>query len=155
MDSKEQQIRDNLKRIAKEHGPDMFFDGTVVEVDEDNYFADVQLDTGETIFECRLRAMVAGNQSIDVLPAIGSAVVIAKLLDDEYIVIAADQIDSYRVTVGSTVIKVDETGVLIQKGTETLHKLINDLIQGVLSIAAPKNVPAITALVARNNDLLK
>lgn len=155
MDSKEKQIRDRLKSIAEEHGPDIFKDGTVIEVDDDNYFADVKLDTGETYFECRLRAMVAGNQSIDVLPAVGSAVVIAKIIDDEYIVIACDKISSYRVTVGTTVFKLDETGALISKGNETLNKILNDLIQIIIGIGAFKDMPGLAAIKIRINDLLK
>src|SRR5580700_4201785 len=118
MNYKERKIRDGLKRIASEHGPVMLFDGEVVNVDSTDYFIDVQPDTDASaiIPNVRLRAASIGNQSIDVLPAMGSEVTIAKIAEDDYILIAADVITSYRVTVGTMVLTVTQSGFSISNG---------------------------------------
>lgn len=155
MDKTEQLIRDNLKHIAKSHAPDFFFDGTVVNIDAEDYLVDVELDTGGVLYDCRLRASATGNKSIDVLPNEGSSVVIAKITEGDYLVICADEITSYRVTVGGTVFEITEQGTLIKKGEETLNSILNELVTQMLSIYAPKNVAGITAIKARINNLLK
>lgn len=155
MHHKEKQIIEGLIRISKEHGPEMIFDGEVVEVDSENYLADVILDTGETIFECLLRALATGNQSIDVLPSIGSAVTIARITDNDFLVLAADQIDSYRITIGNRVLKLDADGLMVSHGTDTLKAVLSDLITQILQIYAVKNAAAITLIQQRLNAILQ
>lgn len=135
-------------------GPVGFYDAQVLEVDESEFTCTILLDEVE-IPEVRLRAVVSDNQSINVLPVVGSQVVVGKLADDDYIVIACDKVTMYQVTIGTTIFKLDSSGVLISKGTETLNKILTDLVNGILTIAAAKDVPGITALLLRINDLLK
>lgn len=155
MDNAEQQIRANLKRIAAEHGPDMIFDATVLAVDEENYLCDIELDPEGTIYDCRLRALATGNKSIDVLPAVGSAVVVAKITDDEYLVLVCDEISKYRITVNNITVQVDAGGVTIGNGTETLKQIMDDLVDQILLIYASKDVAALTLIKTRINNLLK
>lgn len=156
MNHKELQIRDNLKRIAAEHGPLILLDGEVVVVDDTDYFIDVQLDTDDTavIPNVRLRAASIGNQSIDILPAMGSEVVIAKIAEDDYILIAADEITSYRVTVGNMVLKVDNTGFAITNGTNSLKGILSAIVTQMLAIYAPKDIAGINAITPQINGLL-
>jgi hypothetical protein len=155
MDKKEQAIRDALKRLAGEHAPDFLFDGTIVSVDAENYLVDVELDTGGTLFECRLRALATGNKSIDVLPKEGTAVVIAKITEGDYLVLCAYEITNYQVTIGTAVFEVTEEGTLIKKGNDTLKAVLNDIVNQMLKIYAPKDVAGITAIKTRINNLLK
>src|SRR5260221_5834604 len=156
MHPKEIQIRDGLKRIAKEHGPIMLFDGEVVAVDDVDYFIDVQLDIDETsVFpNVRLRACSIGNQSIDILPAIGSEVVIAKIAEDDYILIHADIITSYRVTVENMVFTIDATGFKITNGTNSLKDVLMGFVTQMLAIYAPKDIAGINALQTMLDGLL-
>jgi len=156
MHPKERHIRDGLKRIAGEHGPVYLFDGEVVAVDSENYFCDVQLDTdtAAVISSCRLRAASIGNESIDVLPAIGSEVVIAKIAEDDYLVLAADLITSYRVTVGSMVLTVTDTGFSITNGTNSLKDILSGFVTEMLAIYAPKDIAGINNLQVMINSLL-
>ncbi|MFS2189811.1 hypothetical protein ACCC92_24255 [Mucilaginibacter sp. Mucisp84] len=155
MDKREEQIRANLKRIAGEHAPDFLFDGTVVSIDAENYLVDVELDTGGVLYECRLRTLATGNKSIDVLPKEGSAVVIAKVTEGDYLVLCADEITNYQITIGTAIFNITEEGTLIKKGDETLKAVLNEMVDQMLKIYAPKDVAGITAIKERLNNLLK
>lgn len=157
MHPKEKEARDRLKQIAREHGPLILMDGEVIAVDADNYFCDVQLDTdvNAVLYDCRLRAASIGNQSIDILPAIGSEVVIAKIAEDDYLVLAIDEITSYRLTVGDMVFKMDASGFEISNGVNTLKDILSAIIAQLLEIYAPKNIAGINAITPKINALLQ
>jgi hypothetical protein len=156
MNPKEKQIADNLRRAAKQHGPVILFDGEVVAVDSADYFCDVALDTDPDaiIPQCRLRACSIGNQSIDVLPAIGSEVVIAKISEDDYLVLAIDLITSYRVTVNNMVLTVTGDGFSISNGTTSLKDILSGFVTEMLAIYAPKDVAGINNLQVLIDGLL-
>lgn len=152
----DEQIKAAFKRIAKADGPDIIFEGTITDVDDEAYTADVEIDNdGGTIFDVRLRAVASGSKSIDVLPAIGAEVVLAKISDDEFIILACDEITEYRLTIGNTVYKVDSTGHEISKGNESLKKVLNDLVDVILTIGAFKDTATLTLIKQRLNNLLK
>ena len=157
MHLKERHIRDGLKRLAAEHGPVTLFDGEVVAVDADSYFCDVQLDTdtNAVIYDCRLRAASIGNQSVDMLPAVGSEVVLAKIAEDDYLVIAIDEITSYRVTVGGMVLTVDDTGFEISNGSTSLKDILSSVVTQMLAIYAPKDIAGIEQIQVLIDSLLK
>jgi hypothetical protein len=156
MHPKERHIRDGLKRIAGKYGPLMLLDGEVTAVDSTNYFCDVALDTDPTavISQCRLRAASIGNQSIDMLPAIGSEVVIAKVAEDDYLVLAIDQITSYRITVNNMVFTITESGFSITNGTTSLKDILTGFVTEMLAIYAPKDVAGINNLTTLIDGLL-
>ena len=147
-------LRQEFLKQAHAGGPAPIYDAQVTEVDDEAYTCSVLID-GLELHDIRLRAVVSTNQSIDVLPKAGTAVLVGWLNDDDFYLLAADEIDSYRITTGDTQFKITADGVLIQKNDETLKSILNDLVTGLLSVAAPKNVPGITALTARINNLLK
>lgn len=151
----DEQIREALKRIAGSFGPDILLEGKITGIDTENYLVDVELDKEGQLFDVRLRAVSGGNKSIDILPAEGAAVVIAKIADDEYLVLACDQITEYKITVAQAEFKLTESGHLISKGTETLNKILTDLVDQVLKVYAPKDVPGLTAIKQRINNLLQ
>jgi hypothetical protein len=158
MSTKREQNAQRLKEIARQYGPEYILDGEVVEVYTDTYTCDVEMDAdGSTIQGARLRALSVpgGNQSVDVLPAVGAAVVVAHLGGEDYLVLSIDQITSYRVTVGDFVLTVDENGFGLSNGGDSLKSIMSDMVTGMLSIYAPKDVAGITALTARIDDLLQ
>lgn len=146
--------REFLKQSAK-HGPMALYDAEVTAVDDEAYTCDVLLEGELPIAQVRLRAVISDNQSIDTLPAVGAQVVIGKMGEDDYIVIACDQITSQRVTVGGVVFTIDAEGTLISKEDETLKKILTDVVTAVISIGAPKDVGTLTGLLTRINNLLK
>jgi hypothetical protein len=147
-------LSDEFKRAAHKGGPRAFFDATVLEVDNEAYTCDIDLD-GVIIPEVRLRSVVSSNHSIDVLPEAGSAIVVGQLQENDFILIAADKITDWRVTVATTIVAVNAAGVQISKGDESMSKILTDVVKAILTIAAPKNVPALNGLLLRIKTLLK
>jgi len=156
MTIKSQKIAARLREIATAFGPEYLLDGVVDEVDTEAYTCDVEMDDDGSIkYGCRLRALSTGNKSIDVLPSVGSAVVIAKMGGEDYLVLACDEIDSYRVTVGAMVLTIDANGLGFSNGGDSLKAIMSDLVTGLLSVYAPKDVAGITALTGRIDNLLQ
>lgn len=149
------QVRVGLQEFAAKFAPKQVLEGSVTSVDSANYLCDVEIETDVTYFDCRLRAVVSDNHSLDILPEVGSKVVMAKISDDDYFVLACDKITEYRVTVGSVVYKINADGHEISKGEETLKNIMNDLVDQVIKIGAYKDVPGLTAIKTRINSLLK
>lgn len=148
-------LRSQLLQEMAKRGPMALYDAEVTDVDDEAYTCDVLLEGELPIEQVRLRAIISDNQSIDTLPAVGAQVVIGKMGEDDYIVIACDQITSQRITIGGVVFKLDSTGTLISNGEETLKKILTDLVTAVISIGAPKDVATLTGLLTRINNLLK
>ena len=156
MSDKQEKIKLGLQEIARKFAPDQFFDGTVEAVDNEAYTCDVLLDIdGSTMYECRLRATASGTKSIDVLPTVGSSVVMALLGGNDYLVLACDEITSYRVTVGDMILTIDENGFGVTNGTDSLKSILTGIVNGLLSVYAPKDVGDITALIAKINGLFQ
>src|SRR4051812_31067253 len=96
-------LRENFIQAAHAGGPPAFYDATILAVDESEYTCEIELD-GNELPGIRLRAIVSDSHSVDVLPAVGSAVVVGMLGDDDFIVLACDEITSWRVSVGNTAV---------------------------------------------------
>jgi hypothetical protein len=147
-------LRESFKAAAHAGGPLALHDATVLAVDTESFTCDIEMD-GVQLPDVRLRAVVSENNSIDILPAINSAVIVGQLGDDDFIVLAFDEITSWRVTTGDTVMGLNSTGVQISKGDESLNKILTDLVKAVLTIAAAKDAASLTLLLTRIKTLLK
>jgi hypothetical protein len=147
-------LRGSLLQLAHAGGPPALYDATVIAVDADQFTCDVELD-GIELYEVRLRAIVSENSSIDVLPKVGSSVIVAKMADDDFFVIACDEISSWSAKIENTVVSVDSSGIEISRGDESLEKLLTDLVSAVLTIAAAKDAAALIRLKTRIKTLLK
>lgn len=147
-------LRKEFLKQAHSGGPAAFHDATVTAVYPDTYTCDVLIEGEFEASSIRLRAVVSSNQSIDVLPAVNAAVVIGKLADDIYIVVAADVITSYRVTIGAMVLKVDDTGFQITNGVTSLKAILTGVVTQMLAIYAPKDIAGIENLQVLINSLL-
>lgn len=154
--NKHQKIKEGLIRIAKNFGPDLILSATVESVYSEDYTCDVILDMdGSTVLGCRLRATSSGTSSIDILPVVGSSVMLAEMGVKEYLVIACDEITSYRVAVGDMILTIDENGFGITNGVDSLKSILTAFVNGLLSVYAPKDVAGITELLAKINGLLQ
>jgi hypothetical protein len=71
------------------------------------------------------------------------------------LVIACDEITEYRVTIGTTVFKLTSDGHLISRGNETLKKVLTDVVDQIIKVGAFKDVPGLTAIKQRINNLLQ
>lgn len=148
------EISEKLKNMAAKFGPDVADEATVFAVNEADYTVDVKLDNGGEYYDCQLRAIIGGEKSIDVLPKNGTRVLVCRIAEGEYYILAADEIDSYRITVGTSELKIKADGITVKRDAETLKKILDDIIGKIITIGAYKDVPGLIAIKQRINNLL-
>lgn len=149
-----EKARESLAAFAAKFAPTVVLQGKVIAVN-DNNTVDVEIEKDVVYFDCRLKAVIGDNHSIDVLPKEGTSVVLLKLTGDDHLVLAADEISEFKITIGTAVYKLDSTGHVISKGDESLKKILADLIDTVLTIGAYKDTATLTLIKQRINNLLK
>ncbi len=134
-------IKEQLGKFAAERGPSTIINATVVYVDETNSSVTVKLDSGLELDDVRLRSVIKAGNKVVLLPAVGTNILIGKIEgSDDYVVIAVEEIDKIVYIVGTVKFEVDANGILIQKGTETFKKIVDDLIAQIKLIVVPTNV---------------
>lgn len=159
----DEQIRQALLAWAEKVGPIPTVLGVVVSVDEAAFTC--VIDDGDIeIPAVRLRCVLNGKESHTIFPKVGSYVLAVRIeADAEWMVVAADEIDKYRIVVGDSVFEIKE-GILIKNNDETLKKILTDLCNALLALtvntgngpsSTPINAATITAIKARIPNLLK
>jgi len=150
-----EKARKALADFASKYGPQVVFEGKVIEVDKSNYTVDVEIEADVVFFECRLRAVISENNSIDVLPVVGAKVVLLRLEDDDYSVISCDKIEEYKVVTGNSTFKMNNDGFTLSTGSESMKALMTEIVDQMLKIYSPKDGPGLLRLKERINTLLK
>lgn len=163
MDKKEQ-IRKSLADMAGRFGPAATLIATVESVDQDQLTC-VLTDDDLSIYDVRLRPVLNGNQSITMFPTIGSYVLAIRIDgDDDWMVMACDEIYKYRVVVAGSSFEMDGTTFLLKNENDNLKQLLNDLLQTILEMQFTTNTgvtielinaPAFTSIQTRFNNFLK
>ena len=150
-------IKQELSKFAEERGPSAIINATVVFVDETNSSLTVKLDSGLELDDVRLRSVIKAGNKVVLLPAVGSNILIGRIEGgDDYVVIAVEEIDKIIHIIGTVKIEIDLNGILIQKGTETLKKILDDLLAQIKLIIVPTNVgPSGNPLNAAAFDIIK
>lgn len=139
MDRKEQ-IRQGLQKLASQLGPLQTLLAQVVSVDEDEMTCVLKDDDGFEIYDVRLKPVLTADESVVLIPEVDSWVLATRIEDDdEWLVMAAEKISKYRMTVGSCVMEVDETGFSFQKGEKSLKGILSDLLTGIQALTVPTN----------------
>lgn len=134
-------IKNELSKFAGERGPSAIINATVQAVDETTSSVTVKLDSGLELDDVRLRAVIKAGNKVVLLPKVGSNILIGKIEGgDDYVVIAVEEIDKIIYVVGTVMFELDANGILLQKGTETLKKVLDDLIAQIKLIVVPTNV---------------
>lgn len=153
--TKEEQIREGLKRMASEVGPLNSMLATVVSVDAGNNTC-VLLNDDIEIYDVRLRPVLTANESATIYPAPGKWALAIRIEDDnEWMVIACEQADKVRVKTDTSIFEINQ-GFLIKKDNDTLKQVLTLVIeacQKVLVIQGnnPDYVKLAQALVKVNN----
>lgn len=130
---KQEQIRLGIAEIAKRYGPLNSVLAQVLSVDETEKTCVLDLD-GIELPDVRLAPVINDNHSAIAFPAINSFVLAVRIEgDDDWMVIAADEITKYRVTIGDMVFEMDGEKFLLKKGEENLKKLVDDLFTAMLN----------------------
>lgn len=165
-----EQIRAKLKEMAKNDGPAVSNIAKVQSVDEAKAICVLIDEDGQEFFDVRLRPVLTGNKSFILVPKTGSYVLAVRVEDDEdWMVIAADEIEKIGYYIGDTIIEIDSSGFLLQKENETLKKIMVDLIGAIKAMSfalttpdtingtttALVNTAQFTAIETRINQFLK
>ncbi|MDN3672610.1 hypothetical protein QWY99_06025 [Flavobacterium branchiarum] len=164
------QIREGLESMAKNHGPAVSNIAKVKSVDENTALCVLEDEDGQEFLDVRLRPVLSDKKSFILVPKIGSYVLAVRVEDDDdWMIIAADEVTKVGYYIENTIIEVDATGFLFQKENETLKKIMVDLIAAIKAMSfivstpdtltgnttALNNIPQFTEIETRINQFLK
>jgi hypothetical protein len=153
---KSEQIRQRLKEMASQHGPLQTVLAEVVSVNEPEGTCDLQDEDGLEFFDVRLKPVLTVNESLVMIPAVGSMVLIQRIEDDEeWLLTACEQVDKWRLTSADCVLEMDATGIEVSKNGVSLKNILSSLVTEVIAIYAPKNVANLTQIKMDIQNLLK
>lgn len=155
-----EQIRERLRQMASEVGPDNTLIGKVSSVDEDNLVCDIKDDDGLDFYDVRLQPVLDGNESVTLFPKVGCWAVAIRLEDsDDFFLIACTELDKWRLTVGETIVEQNSNGLLVKKGDDTLKEALSLIVEAVQVIVVSSGTnPDYTKLIqaqAKINNLLR
>lgn len=132
--TKKEQIRESLKDLAKHVGPLNSILGTVVSVDEDEKTCVIADDDIE-INDVRLSPVLTNKESVIIFPKVDSWVLAIRIEEDaDWMIVAAEEIDKYRVVVDDMIFEMSNDKFLVKKGADTLKQVIQLIIEAVQPI---------------------
>ncbi|WP_348814062.1 hypothetical protein [Flavobacterium maritimum] len=119
-------IREAIEKIIESKITIVIDKAKVISVGET--FCKVQsLTTKKIFFKCSLNAIIDNDaQELKIVPEVGSVIVVA-ILNDNATIIQTSKVKSISFKYGDTVFKVDESGTQIERESENLKQVINDL----------------------------
>jgi hypothetical protein len=128
---RDEQIREGFKKLAAKVGPSCTLLGTVQSVDEDEMTCVLYDEDSDLEFEdVRLRPVLDGKESITQFPKEGTWGLAIRLEDeDDWMLIAAGEIDKWRMKIGDSTIEVTDSGIVFNGGS----------LGGLIKIAELKN----------------
>ena len=150
-----EQIRDGLKKMAEAHGPAVSNIAKVKSVDETKATCTLIDEDDQEYYNVRLRPVLSGKKSFILVPKVGSYVLAIRVEDDDdWMIIAADEVTKIGCYVGSTIFEINE-GFLLKKENETLKALMVDFIGAVKNMSFQvSTVGSATAQTGTTNTLL-
>lgn len=126
-----EQIRAKLKEMAKNDGPAVSNIAKVQSVDESKATCVLVDEDGQEIFDVRLRPVLTGKKSFILVPKVDSYVLAVRVEDDDdWMVIASDEIEKVGYYVGDTIVELTDK-VHIAAGGENLATLIDELFEAI------------------------
>lgn len=152
----ETHVRKSLADFAAKFGPAATLLAKVESVDEDEATCVLIDDEGLKFFDVRLRAVINGKESTTIYPKPGAFVLAVRIEGaEDWMVLWADELTKYRAKIGQTIFEQDESKLELSNNVTSLKSLLNDIVDEMLAIYAPKNVAAITAIKTKIPQLFK
>ena len=156
----DEQIRQGLYNMAAKYGPPPTLIGTIKSVDEATKTCVILETVGDDTIEIEglLRPVESNNESITIIPAIGSYILAVRVEDSEaWQVVATEKASKFRVATDTSLLQISN-GILLQKDGDTLKQILVLLVQAVQKIIVlegtnPDRVKLQAALDKINNLL--
>jgi hypothetical protein len=153
------EIKDELGKFSSRFAPAIIVAATVTAINEDDTIQVVFADES-TLDDVRLKAVVKDGNKYILSPTVGSVVLVGKINNsDEYVVIAVEDITAINLIIGTVKYKVDETGFLFQKDTDTLKDALTLIVDAVkqIFVVEGNNVdyPKLAQAQVKINNILK
>jgi small nuclear ribonucleoprotein (snRNP)-like protein len=151
-------IKEQMAEFSGRYAPKILRTATVTAVNADDTVA-IELGNGRSVDDARLRAVVANGNRVVMVPTLGSTVVVGKLENsDEYVVIMVSEVSEIKYKIGTVQVNVNDTGFLLQKGTDTLNQILTLIIEAIEPIIVlegrnPDRVKLAQAKTKKNNLL--
>jgi hypothetical protein len=105
----------------------------------------------------RVRSVIeADDKGMLIFPAKNTSVLIARInKSDNYVMISMQEPEMMKCRVGEKYLELDKDGLELSAGDDTLKKCLDDLLDEIITIYAPMNKAAFTAIKDRLAKLLK
>jgi hypothetical protein len=105
----------------------------------------------------RVRSVIeADDKGMLIFPAKNTSVLIARInKSDNYVMISMQEPEMMKCRVGEKYLELDKDGLELSAGDDTLKKCLDDLLDEIITIYAPMNKAAFTAIKNRLAKLLK
>ena len=130
----------------------------VTSVDKSANTCDVSpLDGGAEILDVQLKADDGKSKGQIIYPSTGSVVLVSPLNNSKsnFFVSMFSEVDEISNVIDGTKLVIDKSGFIFEKGNDSMKSLLNDIVDQMLKIYAPKDVPGITRLKVKINNLFK
>lgn len=107
--------------------------------------------------DVRLRSVIEeDDKGMITFPADNTSVLIARInKSDNYVVVSIQEPEIIKCKVGEKYLELDKDGLKVSAGDDTLKKCLDDLLDEIITIYAPMNKAAFTAIKDRLAKLLK
>lgn len=150
-------IRRELDLFSSTRGPVAIVSAEVSQIHA-NDTVSVKLASGLEIDDCRLKSVVKEGSKIILEPKIGSTVLVGSIAGSyDYAVLAVEEINRMYIKIDGLEFEVKDK-LLLKKGTDTLEKLISEMIDEinkiVVMVGTSPNVAALSAIKVRFQQLL-
>lgn len=156
----DEQIRSELENFSGQFGPHTIVPAKVLSYNEADETVSVELSSGAKVDDVRLKAMVKAGSKLVLVPKTGSMVLVGKIANSfEMVVLSIDEVEKLELRQGTVKLLVDDAGFEIAKGSDSLQKVLSDIIAEINKIVVlmgtSPNVPALTAIDTRLKQFLK
>lgn len=130
----------------------------VTAVDKSNFTCDVDPINGAApINDVWLRVDDGKSKGKITFPTVGSLIMVVPVDDGKahYLAVMFSEVDEVVCEISTTRMAANKEGILIAKDNDGLKEILTSMIDEMLRIYAPKNVPGINRIKTRINKLLK
>ncbi|PXY44529.1 hypothetical protein [Flavobacterium hydrophilum] len=150
-----EQIRLAFQQMAKNDGPAVSNIAKVKSVDENKALCVLIDEDDQEILDVRLRPVLSEKKSFILVPKVGSYVLAVRVEDDDdWMIIAADEVTKVGYYIENTIIEVDASGFLFQKENETLKKIMVDFLAAIKSMSFQVNTTGTASAQSGTTNVL-